>query len=54
MSGDIGAYDPEGLRRRAAHFIAKPFLAGQLANILRLVIQGVPADLLPSGGMCQG
>jgi CheY-like chemotaxis protein len=54
MSGDPGAYTPEELRQRAALLIAKPFRPDRLARTLRLVIQGVPADLLPSGGGCQG
>jgi DNA-binding response OmpR family regulator len=47
MSGDTGDYDPqELLQRGAARFIAKPFHINQLAYDLRLLMQGVPADLL--------
>ena len=42
----------ELVQRGAAYVIAKPFHLDELANILRLVAQGVPADLLPSGGVC--
>lgn len=49
MSGDTGPYKPEELLQHgAAYVIAKPFLLEDLANILRLMAQGVPADLLPS------
>lgn len=49
MSGDIGPSKPEELLKHgAAYVIAKPFLLGDLTNILRLMAQGVPADLLPS------
>jgi len=55
MSGAGGAYQPEELRQHgAAYVIAKPFLLDDLANILRLLANGVPADLLPSGGVCHG
>ena len=55
MSGDTGAYEPEELLQRgAAYVIAKPFRLDDLANILRLMAQGVSADLLPSGRVCQG
>jgi CheY-like chemotaxis protein len=51
MSGDTGDYEPhELLRRGAARIFAKPFHIPQLANHLRLLTQGVPADLLPSVG----
>lgn len=51
MSGDLGDYDREELLQRgAAHVIAKPFRLDQLASTLRLLVQGVPADLLPIGG----
>jgi hypothetical protein len=54
MSGDTGTYDPEALRQRgAAHVIAKPFHLEQLASVLRLLVNGVSADHLPSGGGCQ-
>jgi len=47
MSGDTGDYQPhELLRRGAARVFAKPFHIPQLANHLRLLTQGVPADLL--------
>jgi len=50
MSGDTGAYElDELLERGAAHVIAKPFLLKDLTNILRLLANGAPADLLPSG-----
>jgi CheY-like chemotaxis protein len=53
MSADTGAYGPEGLRQRgAACVIAKPFRLEGLANVLKLVTQGVPAGLLPAGGTC--
>ena len=51
MSGDTGAHEPEGLRQRgAACVIAKPFQLEDLANVLRRVMQGVPAGLPPAGG----
>jgi DNA-binding response OmpR family regulator len=47
--------EPEELRRRGAHYvIAKPFLLDQLANVLRLLANGVPAELLPSSTAGQG
>ena len=50
MSGDTGVYEPEALLKRgAAHVIAKPFRLEQLAAILRLLVNGAPADYLPSG-----
>jgi CheY-like chemotaxis protein len=53
MSGDASAYEPEELRQRgAACVIAKPFRLEDLANVLRLVTQGVPAGLVPAGGTC--
>jgi CheY-like chemotaxis protein len=55
MSGDATACEPEEQRQRgAACVIAKPFHLDQLANVLRLLAPGVPADLLPRGGGCQG
>jgi CheY-like chemotaxis protein len=55
MSGDTGAYAPqELLQRGAASLIAKPFPINKLANNLRLLAQGAPADLLPSVGGCRG
>ena len=51
MSGDTGAYELEGLQQRgAACVIAKPFHLEDLANVLRRVMQGVPAGLPPAGG----
>jgi CheY-like chemotaxis protein len=51
MTGDPAAYDPERLQQHgAAYFIAKPFRLDELGDILRLLVQAVPADLLPSGG----
>jgi DNA-binding NarL/FixJ family response regulator len=53
MSGDASAYEPEGLRQRgAACVIAKPFRLEDLANVLRLVTQGVPAGREKAGGTC--
>jgi CheY-like chemotaxis protein len=55
MSGDTGPCKPEELLQHgAAYAIAKPFLLDDLANILRLMAQGVPADLHPSGKVWQG
>jgi CheY-like chemotaxis protein len=55
MSDDTGTYEPEELLQRgAAYVIAKPFLLVDLANILRLMAQGVPADLLPSSRVGKG
>jgi CheY-like chemotaxis protein len=55
MSSDTGAFEPEELLERGADYvIAKPFLLADLANILRLMAQGVPADLLPSSRVRQG
>jgi CheY-like chemotaxis protein len=55
MSGDTGDYEQEQLRQRGAvHVIVKPFHLDQLAKVLRRLAHGVPADLLPSGGGCQG
>lgn len=54
MTGDGSACEPEKLRKRgAAHVIAKPFLLNELANILKLLAHGVPAELLPSAGVSQ-
>jgi CheY-like chemotaxis protein len=51
MSGNAGAYRPDELRRRgAAQVFAKPFHLDQLANSLRLLVLGVPADLVPPAG----
>jgi CheY-like chemotaxis protein len=51
MSGHPGSYRPEELRQRdAAQVIAKPFHLDQLAHVLRLLVNGGPAALLPSGG----
>ena len=55
MNGDTGPGKPEELLQHgAAYVIAKPFLLDDLANILRLMAQGVPADLVPSGRVWQG
>jgi CheY-like chemotaxis protein len=55
MSGDTGAYEPEELLQRgAAYVVAKPFHLAELADILRLLANGAPADALPSGGVCRG
>lgn len=54
MSGDTGPSKPENLlQHAAAHVITKPFLLDDLTNILRLMAQGVPADLLPSSKVWQ-
>jgi CheY-like chemotaxis protein len=54
MSGDACANEPEELRQRGvAYFLAKPFRLDHLANVLRLLVQAVPADLLPPGGRRQ-
>jgi CheY-like chemotaxis protein len=51
MSGDAGAYDPqELLQRGAAHVIAKPFHLDPLADTLRLLVRGAPANPLPPAG----
>jgi CheY-like chemotaxis protein len=53
MSGDMGDYGSEGLRQRgAARLIPKPFLLGDLANVLRLVTQGTLAGPVPADGAC--
>jgi CheY-like chemotaxis protein len=53
MSADTGDYEPGGLRQRgAACVIAKPFLLEDLANVLRQVIEGTAAGLLPAGATC--
>ena len=53
MSGDTAAYEPEELRQRgAACVIAKPFHLEDLANVLRLLTQGVHAGPLSAGGTC--
>ncbi len=55
MTGDTGAYRPEELRAHgAAHVFGKPFHLDQLAQILRLVAQGVPAEPLPNDARCRG
>ena len=49
MSAGTGGYEPEELLQRGArHVILKPFLLDDLASILDRLMQGVPADLLPS------
>ena len=51
MSGDLGGYDPEELRRRGAvHLLTKPFLLDELVKLLRRWTKGASADPLPSGG----
>jgi CheY-like chemotaxis protein len=51
MSGHTGDYEPEELLRRgAARVIAKPFRPDHLADLLRVLVRGVPADLLAPGG----
>lgn len=51
MSGETGSYQLDELvQRGAAHVIAKPFLLGDLANILRLVAHGVASDVKASIG----
>jgi CheY-like chemotaxis protein len=53
MSGNPGVYESEELRQcGAASIIAKPFRMEDLANVLRRVVQGEPADPLPAGGIC--
>jgi CheY-like chemotaxis protein len=50
MSGNMGDYEPEELRRRgAASVIAKPFKLEGLANVLRLVARGSPTGLSRAG-----
>jgi two-component system, cell cycle sensor histidine kinase and response regulator CckA len=47
MSGNGGGFNLQEFRQRgAAFFIAKPFYLDELANILRLLAHGAPADLL--------
>jgi DNA-binding response OmpR family regulator len=49
MSGTTGTYDPEELLQRyGAYVVTKPFHLDQLANVLRLLANGVPANLLQS------
>jgi CheY-like chemotaxis protein len=50
MSGDMGDYESEELLRGAVYVIAKPFRLNELVRVLRLLTNGVPADLLHSGG----
>jgi CheY-like chemotaxis protein len=46
MSGETGDCGPEDLRQcGAVTVIAKPFHLDQLANTLRLLVQGVPGEL---------
>jgi CheY-like chemotaxis protein len=55
MSGYTGADALEALRQRgAAAVIAKPFHLDDLACILRLLAESVPADLVASSGGCRG
>jgi CheY-like chemotaxis protein len=50
MSGYLGDYAPEELRQHgAACVLPKPFLLADLAGVLRLVAQGLPAGPLPFG-----
>jgi DNA-binding NtrC family response regulator len=54
MGGDGGTHAPDELvERHAAHVIAKPFMIDDLVDILRRLTHGVPAVVLPSGGVCQ-
>jgi CheY-like chemotaxis protein len=54
MSGDTGAYEPETLiQRGAAYVIAKPFRLERLTNILRSLLNGVPADRFLVGEECK-
>lgn len=51
MTGDVGAYEPEELRRRgAAHVIAKPFHIDELAQTLRRLLEGVSVGPMRSDG----
>jgi DNA-binding NtrC family response regulator len=51
MSGGMGAYQAEELRRRgAADVIAKPFHLDQLVNVLRHLVAGVRVEAGPSHG----
>jgi len=55
MTAGTGTDEPEELLQRgAAYVIVKPFRLDNLANILRRMVQAVPADLLPSGRACPG
>lgn len=54
MSGETGGGLSEELsKQEAVYFIAKPFLIDHLANVLRLIARGVPANQLPSGRICR-
>jgi CheY-like chemotaxis protein len=49
MSCNPGTYHPEELLQRyGAYVVTKPFYLDQLANVLRLLANGVPASLLQS------
>jgi DNA-binding NarL/FixJ family response regulator len=55
LSCDGSAFQPEELiRGGAAYVIVQPIGLDALANILRLLANGVPADLLPAGGGSPG
>jgi DNA-binding response OmpR family regulator len=48
LSGDTGDYAPQDLLRRGARYIfVKPLCLDDMANVLRLLAHGVPANLLP-------
>jgi len=50
MTGHMGSYEPEELRRHgAAGVIAKPFHLDDLVRVMQLLVQNVSADLLLSG-----
>jgi len=49
-SGTAGLEPEELIRGGAAYVIVRPIGLDALANILRLLANGVPADLLPVGG----
>jgi two-component system cell cycle sensor histidine kinase/response regulator CckA len=54
MSSNTGADKPDELLQcGAAYIFAKPFRPDALASILRLLTNGAPAELLPSGCGCQ-
>jgi len=47
-SGDTGAREPDELLRRGARYVfVTPLCLDDMANILRLLAHGVPANLLP-------
>jgi CheY-like chemotaxis protein len=54
MSGNMGDYEPEDLRRRGGdQVITKPFLLSDLAKVLRKLAQDAPAGALPAVQACQ-